>query len=406
MPRKQKKIFAIGAFDRFNYGDLLFPIIVKNVFHDLCPDSQVSVHALSTSDFSQFGALKTAPIGDIYAGKDLQENDVILFAGGGTIGVNWCSMHANLLGKKGNLAIYYLQRILGDKWANHLSRMYLKAQSPFPWVASPSDFPVPVQVIYNAVGGSEFSNLSPEIQHTTLQKLSEATYLSVRDAETKNLLSPIEKDSPVHLSPDSAILMSEQYPIEELAKKISPEVRALTEQKRYICFQSNIGYAQEYGKQIVHALEQVYSDHGLQALLLPIGRYVGLEDQSALANIKKAMKTPVASVSDQSSIWDIMYVIAQSSLFLGTSLHGNITAQSFATPHLGLSEKKCKVDYYLDSWDIPEQAHCVQLREVSTKVAEALAVPNKVLIKKRIELIELAMSNFKKIAKAAGLLDN
>ena len=54
---------------------------------------------------------------------------------------------------------------------------------------------------------------------------------------------------------------------------------------------------------------------------------------------------------DLANIYDIMYAISCSGLFIGTSLHGNITAMSYAVPHLGLSNIP-KLDQYLKYWDV------------------------------------------------------
>lgn len=399
-----RKAALLGAFDRFNYGDLLFPIVVQNEIVAHSQETSVTVHALAESDLSQYGALKTHSLRSLYQKDALRPGDVVIFAGGGTIGVDWTYMYANLLGRAGNNLLYYLQRLLGSGVADTLSRLALGGRAPFPWVASPEDFPVPVSVAYNAVGGSEFANLSSEIQARTLDRLSKATYLSVRDAETQRLFAAVEKRVAVELAPDSAILMSEQFPLAWLEQHASAHVHTLTKGENYLCFQANLPYVRKHEERIVAMIEAIFEKHGLRTLLLPIGRYVGLDDQLALRNIFSKLRTPVAVVSDQASLWDIMFVIAHARIFVGTSLHGNITSQSFAVPHLGLGERmKCKVDYYLETWDLPEQARCVQIDDVCEAAGRVLAVPEVLRQKKRTDLIARSHENFGKMAHACGL---
>lgn len=399
----QRKAALLGAFDRFNYGDLLFPIVVRNEMAAHSPDTEVAVHALVKSDLSRYGALKTLPISALYPQGALHPGDSVIFAGGGIIGVDWTYMHANLLGAKGNQALYYLKRLFGERAANMLSRHYFGARAPFPWVAGPEDFPVPIKVAYNAVGGSEFANLAPAVQARTLDRLGRASYLSVRDAETKRLFASIEDKVAVELAPDSAILMSEQFPISHLKERASAVLCAAIDTGPYLCFQSNVNYARKNADRIVAALEKIYETHGLRALLLPIGRYVGLDDHIALRNILAKLRTPAEIVSDEASIWEIMLAIAHARLFLGTSLHGNVTSQSFAVPHLGLSDRPCKVDFYLGTWDLPEQARCVHLGEVNEHVGRALAVPEATRQKMRTSLIARSHENFAKMAHACEL---
>jgi len=401
MYSKKNIIYTLGAYDRFNYGDLLFPIITKNFISQIKLDIPVFVYALMASDFSKYGALKTRPIKELFNKNLINKGDIILYTGGGTIGSSWIDMHIDFMGKNGKLMIYYFQRLFGEKWANNISRYYFKANSAFPWISSPDDFPVNVKVVYNAVGGSEFSNLKKETQLIILNNLSKATYLSVRDKQTKLLLSSLEPKVPVHLSPDSAILMSEQYPLSILKEKISEQVNSIVNKGGdYICFQSNMGYARKNKNVIIQELEKIYHKYGLRVVFLPIGRYYGLSDHKALMEFKDAIHTDVSIASNDISIWEVMYIIAKSALFLGTSLHGNITAQSFAVPHIGLSGRRCKVDYYLETWDIPEQSQCIPIDQVSSKIGKVLSVDVTIRQKKREELIALASTNYNNLLES------
>ncbi len=399
----QPKAVLLGAFDRFNYGDLLFPIVVRKEFAARSPATETAIHALVDSDLTRYGALTTQSVKAIYRSGMLRPGDAVIFAGGGTIGVDWTYMYANLLGKTGNSVLYYLRRLLGEGAVNALVRRHFGARAPFPWVAGPEDFPVPVKVAYNAVGGSEFSRLAPAVQEQTLARLAKAAYLSVRDAETKRLFSPLQACLSVELAPDSAILMSEQFPVAWLEERAAASLRQSLDAGPYICFQANLSYAVKNAERIVAALELIHERHGLRALLLPIGRYVGLDDQVALRSIRDKLRSPVEIVSDEASIFEIMLTIARAKLFLGTSLHGNITSQSFAVPHLGLSDQPCKVDFYLGTWDLPGQSHCAQLKDLPARVEEVLAIPENARQEKRRELIALSHGNFAKLAQACAL---
>lgn len=399
----QHKIAFLGAYDRFNYGDLLFPIIAGNEMRHRNPGVKISVHALIESDLSKYGALKTQSLRALYARDALQADDVVVFVGGGVIGVDWTYMLQNLVGRKANEAIYYATRLVGGHAVNQLSRFYFGGRSPFPWVAGPEHFPVPVSVAYNAVGGSELAKLPPFVQKRTLRCLEKAAYLSVRDAETKRLMMPVEGRVAVELAPDSAVIMSEQYPLTLLEGLLSSSVRQQITGEPYVCFHANLNYIQRFEDRIVPMLEAIFRNHGLRALLLPIGRYVGLDDQVGLRSILEKIRTPATMVSDQASIWDIMAAIARAKLFLGTSLHGNVTSQSFAVPHLGLSERPSKLDFYLQTWDLPEQAHCIRLEDSTAQVARVLAVPEAARLEKQVELLARSHENFAQMMQACGL---
>lgn len=178
-PIDRRKAALLGAFDRFNFGDLLFPIIVGNEIALHCSGIEIAVHAMADSDLSRFGAVKTHSFRALNHPGVLGANDLVIFAGGGIIGATWADMYKDLLDAVGNAALYYASRFIGSAAADTLSRLRFGGKSSFPWVASPDDFSVPVKVAYNAVGGSEFRHLTPELQERILGKLSKATFLSV-----------------------------------------------------------------------------------------------------------------------------------------------------------------------------------------------------------------------------------
>ena len=98
-----------------------------------------------------------------------------------------------------------------------------------------------------------------------------------------------------------------------------------------------------------------------------------------------------------------MLAVASAKVFVGTSLHGNVTAQSFAVPHLGLSDRPCKVDYYLNTWDLPEQSQCAPIENLAKMVGSVLAISNDKRQEKRAELISLSHANFIKMFEKCSI---
>jgi hypothetical protein len=58
-----RNINIIGAFDRNNYGDLLFPIIIESTLKKKGIENQFYYYALSKTDLSKVGALPTKRTG-------------------------------------------------------------------------------------------------------------------------------------------------------------------------------------------------------------------------------------------------------------------------------------------------------------------------------------------------------
>lgn len=368
------RVALVGAYDRFNYGDLLFPILARDELVARGLSHDMTAYALSRSDLSEFGAMPTLGMRRLYSPRAMHDGDVVVFNGGGTIGADWVNMQANLVGPRGNFLLYALQRAVGQERAVDLVRRFRGANSPLPWVAGPEDFPRRVKIAYNAVGGSELAVQPADIQRLTLARLAEADFVSVRDHETQRLLlgGGVRR---VELAPDSAVLMSKHYPQARLAALVGARTRQRLGGAPFVVAQCNARYAKRHREKLAQLLSEIHRRHGLRAILLPIGRYTGLDDIQGLTDIQAMVKSPIEVVDEEASIWDIMATIAHASLFLGTSLHGNITAQAFGVPHLGLSDKPHKLDYYLHTWDIESQRACVRPDSAIDAIGAALRTP-------------------------------
>ena len=52
------------------------------------------------------------------------------------------------------------------------------------------------------------------------------------------------------------------------------------------------------------------------------------------------------------NIYEIMYIESQSKCFIGTSLHGNITAISYEVNNIGIDKSVKKLDEFLKTWSL------------------------------------------------------
>ena len=92
---------------------------------------------------------------------------------------------------------------------------------------------------------------------------------------------------------------------------------------------------------------ELYNKTQLPIVLVPIGLALRHEDDIACERLKSCLSIP-SCVLNSRTIYDIMYAIANSKLFIGTSLHGNITAMSYDVPNVGFGGQK--LDGYLKKW--------------------------------------------------------
>lgn len=376
-----------GAFDRFNYGDLLFPIVAERALEQLGYSGHMAAFGLKHSDLRLYGARPTGSLADL---RGSSVNNIIV-AGGEVLGTRWFNMHLHISTPPLTYVLKGLRKGFGLAAADQLSRSLLQVRDyPLPWVLPQSAFAGAPKLIYNAVGGgSNIVKLPPAAKTYLADTLQQAAYVSVRDRYTQRVLAELGVNA--HLAPDSAALMARAC----TDMTASDATQALTHEP-YICFQVSKHHARHRSAELAAALDNLQTQTGYNILLLPIGLAPAHEDHLALAHIRDIMHTPTLMPASDSSISDIMYLIAQSRVFIGSSLHGAITAMAFAVPHLALSGV-AKLTRYLDTWDISEQQTPVDAADLVTRVNEVLHVPPEVRQDLAEQLEHASWDNFRTI---------
>lgn len=364
-----ENILIIGAFDRYNYGDLLFPIILKEKLAQKNPQLNFRFFGLVSSDLSEVGGLPTEDIKAFYeACENKSGRNHVIVAGGEALGVTWHSLLAalNKSYQKIHRYRFRLSRIFD---LNAFGKMMLKGKTTLPFLFSKQDFPAVDSVILNSLGGSGIKAEFFDTYTFAKQKLQEVDYLAVRDQVTVDNL----KDNGLEASlfPDCAILMSEFYPNKVLEQRVSPEVREYVAKHRgnYLYFQIN--RKNTLGKEALIARELDQIAQETELCLCPIGKALDHDDHIALAEVRGLLNSE-SQYFDADSIWDIMYLIANARCYAGTSLHGAITAMSYAVPHVGLKVEK--LNAYLGTWGVDGNNFGVDFDRLSHQFQQATAI--------------------------------
>ena len=397
-----KKIAIYGAIDRFNYGDLLFPLILESVLNDWNKDYEIDFYGIIKSDLSNYGAKPTRSIENLFKAETLQDGSALIIAGGDILSARWFEVFSFLLPYSLKNFPSVLKKHIPKKY---LSRIKLKleyCELPQPFVVPPNNFKSKVKVIYNAVGGSglQYGNYSFRYYFQLINALNQAAYVSVRDKRTKEVLKSLSKELKVQLVPDSATLLSRYFSPELIFKLAKPSTVSWVEQYsgRYIVIQIAQKYCSKEVtiQQIAQQIEEIYERHQLVTILCPIGMATGHEDFLPLSEIKKRVKTPVNYIDDP-TLFDIMTLIAHSNLFIGTSLHGAITAMSYAVPNLSFEIPYQKVQDYLNTWALEELRQPVKPCDISKALYDVKLIPKEKLEQKKEELINMSLSSISEI---------
>ncbi len=354
-------LLIIGAFDRYNYGDLLFPIILEKQLRSYDLDFRFQFFGLIRSDLRAQGGIPTQGLREFYHQcSDASHPVHVIIAGGEALGVTWNSLYAalNPLFQKINYRHKKINKVLD---LNALTRVFLKGKTALPFLLEKRDFPGIKSVLLNSLGGSglnattfaKFPELKPNLQ--------QVDYFAVRDQVT--LQNVLKAGLKAHLFPDSAILMSDFFSVEILENSVSSEVKVYVEKNRgnYAFIQINKKTTRGHEQTIAAELDKVYANGSTELCFCPIGKALDHDDHEALRSLGKLVTAPF-TYFDADTIWDIMYLIANSKCYIGTSLHGAITAMSYAVPHVGLKVEKLSA--YLGTWGVNGNRDAVEFSEL------------------------------------------
>lgn len=386
-----KKYALLGATDRINYGDNLFPILIQKYIRDeVGSDAQIKNYGVLASDLKSYGALPTHPVSKLYEDEFSKDARVIV-VGGEVLGGDWAGIYKycnpffhtiydNKIGK----------RLIPHNWV----RSYLGGKGVFPFVPTPGMFKYDVSIAFNAVGGAR----DPRSAAAVVPLLQQSDYKSFRDQGVFTSLKKAGLNEAV-LTPDSAILMSKVFSASYIDDHVNESSREYVNGEPYIYFQvGNFKGGQEV-ENLAKQLTRILTETDLRLCLCPIGLAAGHDDHIALGNIYEVLLKTVhkdrVAFFPAPNLWDTMLLIKQSACYLGTSLHGIITAQSFSIPYLLINEKIKKGVDYMQSWGVSDLVCTAASLE---KFDEAfLAMPLRDisgLVRKATEIqLELAVKN-------------
>ena len=348
---KGKTLFILSPNDRYNYGDLLFSYIIKYKLKD-CYDEFVNIATID-SDLTKVGGEKVHSLSYLYNCEKNVDSDLML-AGGESLMTDWLTCY-RFIYKSVNFPLllsclcfiaYRLAPRYGLAIRNYYGRKKFSGKTRYPYSISKSEIKNIGHIFYNSIGGVSLTpNIFPKSKIRDLQRID---YIAVRDEQSYNVLKG--KNVLVNLVPDSAILLSEVFPLNILEKNVSKAKVKYTQGKRYIVFQVNKKIGERQYKNIFESLRVCSQQLNIDICLCPIGYAPDHDDPEILRKLYEELGSQISTFFGDNTIWDIMYLIAKSSFFIGTSLHGVITAMSFAVPYLGLYGKKTQS--YIKTWGV------------------------------------------------------
>lgn len=350
---KKYTTYFLSAADRNNYGDLLFPVIASEILsrHNI----EIRNFGIVNSDLEYFGAKRTSSYFKFLKEIKIQKNPVIIIGGGQVLFAEWriIFQYINKLFYK--MMKFKFFRRLENKLK--ISRIILSNnQVRYPYNPTVQELGNKnVIIIYNSVGGWYSNHKSLEEVEHFKTSLDDGYYVSVRDTRTLESVNKLGCSGA--LVPDTAVIISDLFNSKFLLEKC--EVFESIIESSYIFLQLGHQYIPENLDELKNNLEKLSDELKLRIVLCPIGISPGHDDLIALKILSSFSEKFTIVVPN--NIFQVMGLIANSKFYLGTSLHGAITAQSFGVPFLPFKAND-KVRIYFETWH-PE----IDIRSISVE---------------------------------------
>lgn len=365
-------LILVGAFDRHNLGDLLFPHIICA----LLPEAQPLFAGLAQRDMRAYGGHQVLALADLmrqHAGQPVR----LIHVGGELLD---CDLYqAAIMLHSAPEARQLIRRYDADPSAGlRWAQQQLGLQQQCAYLADKRCFAEPSRFIYNAIGGVELHSASGGYRQEVLARLKQADFISVRDHQTQQMLA--QAGIPSQLQPDCVALLPTLFGSTVDQHGQQGEVAAI----RHRCANSYLAvqFAAEYGDDaslttIATQLAAVAAQQQLAIVFFRAGAapwHDATEVYQRLAALLPGIHT---QLFQSLNIWDICALLRHCRAFCGTSLHGRIIANSFSRPAVSFAAagRYHKLAAYLRSHLPPDGAEVQQPGQFATALLRAMATP-------------------------------
>ena len=361
----------LGAYDRHNFGDLLFPHIAAA----LLPGSRLIFAGLAERDLRPFGGHRTHALARLAA--ELGNLPVRLIHVGGEILT--CEAWQAALMLQPPAEVPALIARLDAHPAERLAwaRTTLGLPSLAPYVAGRRLFPR-AQLIHAGVGGAGLQHSPPALRDEVIAALREADMVGVRDRQTLTHLHAA--GIPAHLMPDPAVLTAERFGATIRAHASRGEPAAIGQRfpRGYLAVQFSADFGDDATLDTLAAqLSEAAAASDCGIVLFRAGSAPWHDTLDCLERLASRLPAATVQVFRSLQLWDICALIAGSRGYCGSSLHGRIVATAFAQPRLNVRSPQAgepgKVQAYTDTWEAPELPTSAPVDAVAEQLHQALA---------------------------------
>lgn len=367
-------IILFGAFDRHNFGDLLFP----HVAAALLSDQNLVFAGLANRDLRPYGGHAVRALASLAADWG-QRTATLMHVGGEILGCSaWQAAVMLSTPEEARDAIAYLEARPQAKaqWVHSI----VGSTALAPYTLSRTLFPNLTRVVYNAVGGADLNACDPAMRAEVVANLRAADDVSVRDQQTRRLLAGAGIRA--RLMPDPAVMVADLFAarIRQRAQEgeVARMLRAFPQGYLAVQFSADFGDDATLAH-IAAQLDQVAGTSGCGVVLFRAAAAPWHDDLACYQRAAARMHAPSVAIFESLNLWDICALIAHSRAYCGSSLHGRIVAMAFALPRINLRHPAAtaqpgKQEAYAATWEAPGVPRTVAVADIAQGIRQALAL--------------------------------
>ena len=375
-PTVSPPLVLFGAFDRHNFGDLLFPHLMTA----LLPGHSFEFAGLVGRDLRAFGGHRVSAIA---ARKDPRPAHLIHVGGELLTCTAWQAAVMLLEPAAAAMAIarYDDDPVAAADWA---ARQLGTSRSQ-PYVAGRDAAALSGSLIFNAMGGVEWALLSAAQRDEAGAALRQADWLSVRDHVTRDAL---RRDGiEAALCPDPAVMVAECFGEVIRRHQQQGAVKALLDAcpRGYLACQFSADFGDDATLDaLARGLSAVAAETGLGLVLFRAGSAPWHDDPALYEKLQQRLPPGTVRIFPSLHLWDICALIAASRGVVSSSLHGRIVALAYGLPRVSLippqqGARPVKTDAFAETWELGAVPRSVTVSQIEPALGQALAVPARLL---------------------------
>lgn len=370
----ERPIILFGAFDRHNFGDLLFPHIAAA----LLPHEHLVFAGLASRDLRPYGGHEVRALAEL--ATEWKERTAMLIHVGGEILTcsAWQAAVMLLPPEQAQATLAYLEGKPQEKAQWVRSKVGSPAQAPY--TLSRQRFPGLAPVIYNAVGGADLDQADRALRIEVLANLRAADDVSVRDRQTLAHLTGAGIEA--RLMPDPAVMVAELFGTQIRQHGQQGEVAHMRHElpQGYIAVQFSADFGDdETLTEIAAQLDQIMVSSGLGVVFFRAGAAPWHDDLACYQRVAARMRSASVKILESLDLWDICALIANSRAYCGSSLHGRIVAMAYALPRINLRQPAVphhasKQTAFAATWEEAGAVATVDVGGIAQGIRHALAM--------------------------------